>query len=161
MTERKKKTSINNTNFSLHTRAHTHVYVCMYFIYLNVYCMYIVCMSGFDLIHTYSSDALAQGILKSFFAFTNVLMPLPMSEPVAPNRPRLLGKHGMHSTNSLAIKNISPLSDHTRTVPTTTRLLGLILKVNVCGTCRCEHPGSGIYLFYIFEYILYVCRVLT
>ena len=28
-------------------------------------------MLGFDFIHTYSSDALAQGILKSFFAFTN------------------------------------------------------------------------------------------
>ena len=39
-------------------------------------------MFGFDLIHTYSSDALAQGILKSFFAFTNALMPLPRSEPV-------------------------------------------------------------------------------
>ena len=60
-------------------------------------------MSGFDLIHTYSSDALAQWILKSFFAFTNVLMPLPRSEPVAPNRPRLSGKHGMHSPNSLTI----------------------------------------------------------
>ena len=58
-------------------------------------------MSGFDLIHTYSSDALAQGILKSFFAFKNFLMPLPRSEPVAPNRPRLSGKHGMHSPNSL------------------------------------------------------------
>ena len=65
------------------------MYVCMYFIYLNIYS---VCMSGFDLIHTYSSDALAQGILKSFFAFTYFLMPLPMSEPVAPNRP-----NGMHS----------------------------------------------------------------
>ena len=39
-------------------------------------------MFGFDLIHTYSSDALAQGILKSLFAFTNALMPLPRSEPV-------------------------------------------------------------------------------
>ena len=58
-------------------------------------------MSGFDLIHTYSSDALAEGILKSFFAFTNVFMPLPRSEPVAPTRPRLSGKHGMHSPNSL------------------------------------------------------------
>ena len=54
-------------------------------------------MSGFDLIHTYSSDALTQGILKSFFAVTNFLMPLPRFEPVAPNRPRLSGKHGMHS----------------------------------------------------------------
>ena len=44
-------------------------------------------MSGFDLIHTYSSDALAQGILKFFFAFTNFLMPLPSFEPVAPNHP--------------------------------------------------------------------------
>ena len=60
-------------------------------------------MSGFDLIHTYSSDALAQGILKSFFAFTNFFMPLPRSEPVAPNRPRLSGKHGMHSPNSLTM----------------------------------------------------------
>ena len=58
-------------------------------------------MSGFDLIHTYSSDALAQGILKSCFAFTYFLKPLPRSEPVAPNRPRLSGKHGMHSPNSL------------------------------------------------------------
>ena len=66
--------------------------------------IYIVCMSGFDLIHTYSSDALAQGILKSFFAFTNFLMPLPRSEPVAPNHPRLSGKHDMHSPNSLTIK---------------------------------------------------------
>ena len=106
-------------------------------------------MSGFDLIHTYSSDTLAQGILKSFFAFTNFLMPLPRSEPVAPNHPRMSGKHGMHSPKSLTIKKVSPLSDHTRTVPTTTRLLGLILKVNVCGTCRCGHPGSGIYVFYI------------
>ena len=80
---------------------------------------------------------------------------------MAPNRPRLSGKHGMHSPNSLTIKKVSPLSEYTRTVPTTTRLLGLILKVNVCGTCRCGHPGSGIYVFYIFEYILYVCRVLT
>ena len=55
------------------------MYVCMYFIYLNN----IVRMSGFDLIHTYSSDALAHGILKSLFAFTNFLMPLPRSEPVA------------------------------------------------------------------------------
>ena len=114
-------------------------------------------MSGFDLIHTYSSDALAQGILKSFFAFIS----LPRFEPVAPNRLRLSEKHGMHSPNSLTIKTFSLLSDHIRTVPTTTRLLGLILKVNVCGTCRYGHPGSSIYLFYIFEYIFYVCRVLT
>ena len=53
-------------------------------------------MSGFYLIHTYSSDAVTHGILKSFFAFTNVLMPLPSSEPVAQSRPRLSGKHGMH-----------------------------------------------------------------
>ena len=59
--------------------------------------------SCFDLIHTYSSDALAQGILKSFFAFINFLMQLPRSEPVTPNRPRLSGKHGMHSPNSLTI----------------------------------------------------------
>ena len=66
---------------------HTRTCVCMYVKNVYMYiCMY-VCMSGFDLIHTYSSDALAQGILKSFFAFTNVLMPLPRSEPVAPNRP--------------------------------------------------------------------------
>ena len=63
-------------------------------------------MSGFDLIHTHSSDALAQGILKSFFAFTHFLMPLPRSEPVAPNRPRLSGKHGLHSLNSLTIKRL-------------------------------------------------------
>ena len=31
-------------------------------------------------------------------------------------------------------KKVSPLSDDTRTVPTTTRLSGLALKVNVCGT---------------------------
>ena len=55
-------------------------------------------MSGFDLIHTYSSDALAQGILKSFFVFTNFL--------IAPNRPRLSGKHGMHSPNSITIKRL-------------------------------------------------------
>ena len=60
-------------------------------------------MSDFDLIHTYSSDALTHGILKYFLAFTNVLMPLPRSEPVAPNRPRLSGKHSMHSPNSLCI----------------------------------------------------------
>ena len=58
------------------------IYVCMYvfyiFEYIYKYCTYV------DLIHTYSSDALAQGILKSFFAFTNFLMPLPRSEPVAP-----------------------------------------------------------------------------
>ena len=76
-------------------------------------------MSGFHLIHTYSSDALAQGILKSFFALINVLMPLPRSEPVGPNRPRLSGKHGIHSSSSLSCL----LSDHTMTVPTTTRLL--------------------------------------
>ena len=68
--------------------------------------IYIVCMSGFDLIHTHSSDALAQGILKSFSAFTHFLMPLPRSEPVAQNRPRLSGKHGMHSPNSLTIKRL-------------------------------------------------------
>ena len=61
-------------------------------------------MSGFDLIHTYSSDAMAHGILKSVFAFTNFLMPLPRFEPVAPNRSRLSGKQGMHSPNSLTIK---------------------------------------------------------
>ena len=83
-------------------------------------------MSGFNLIHTYSSNALAQGILKSFFAFTNFLMPLPRSEPVATNRPRLSGKDGMHSPNSLTKKKVSLLSDHTRTVPTTTGLLCLI-----------------------------------
>ena len=37
------------------------------------------------------------------FAFTNFLVPLPRSEPVAPNRLRLSGKHGMHSPNSLTI----------------------------------------------------------
>ena len=58
-------------------------------------------MSGFDLIHTHSSDTLARGILKSFFAFTNFLW--PRSEPVAPNRPQLSGKHGMHSPNSLTM----------------------------------------------------------
>ena len=73
----------------------------MYF-YIFEYILY-VCMSGFDLLHTYASDALAQGILKSFFAFTNFLMPLPRSEPVAPNRPRLSGKHGMNSSNSLTM----------------------------------------------------------
>ena len=62
-----------------------------------------VCMSGFDLIHTYSSDALAQGIVKFFFAFTNFLIPLPRSEPVAQNRPRLSGKYGIHSPNSLTM----------------------------------------------------------
>ena len=31
----------------------------------------------------------------------------------------------------------------------------------VCSTCICRHPGSGIYVFYIFGYILYVCRVLA
>ena len=66
-------------------------------------------MSGFDLIHTYSSDALVQGILKSFFAFTNFLKTLPRSEPVAPNRPRLSGKHGMHSPNSLTIISFQPV----------------------------------------------------
>ena len=71
------------------------MYVCVYFIFENI-----VCMSGFDLMHTYSSDAIAQGILKYFFAFINFLKPLQRSEPVAPNRPRLLGKHGMHSANS-------------------------------------------------------------
>ena len=81
-------------------------YVCMYvhmYIYIFYIWIYIVCMSGFDLIHTYSSDALAQGILKSFFAFTIFLMPLLRSEPVAPNLPRLSGKHGMHSPNSLCM----------------------------------------------------------
>ena len=38
------------------------MYVCILYIWI-----YIVCMSGFDLIHTYSSDAMAHGILKSFF----------------------------------------------------------------------------------------------
>ena len=61
-------------------------------------------MSGFNLIHTHSSDALAQGILKSFFTFTNFLTPLTRSEPVATNRPRLSGKDGMRSPNSLTIK---------------------------------------------------------
>ena len=61
-------------------------------------------MSGCYLIHTYSSDAVTHGILKSFFAFTNVLMPLPSSEHVAQSRPRLSGKHGMHSPNSLTIR---------------------------------------------------------
>ena len=59
-----------------------------------MYVVYIfdsICMTGFDLIHTCSS-----GILKSFFAFTNFLMPLPWSEPVAPNRPKLSGKIGMY-----------------------------------------------------------------
>ena len=66
----------------------------------------------FYLIHTYSSDALTQGILKSFFfAFTNFLMPLPRFEPVAPNCPRLMGKHGMHSPNSLTTKKFCLLSD--------------------------------------------------
>ena len=65
--------------------------------------IYIVCMSGFDLIPTYSSDTLAQGFFKSFFALTNFLMPLPRSEPVAPNRPRLSAMHGMHSPNSLTM----------------------------------------------------------
>ena len=56
----------------------------------------------------------------------------------------------MHSPNSLTITKVSLLSDHTRTVPTTTRLLCLILKENVCGTCRCGHPGSGIYIYFIY-----------
>ena len=42
-------------------------YMC--FIYLNI----IVCMSGFDLIHTYSSDALAQGIVKYILYVCRVL----------------------------------------------------------------------------------------
>ena len=74
-------------------------YVCIYFIYLNISCMYV---GFFNLIHTYSSDALAQG-LNSFFAFTNFLMPLPRSESVASNPSRLLGKHGMYSPNSLTM----------------------------------------------------------
>ena len=70
------------------------LYVCTYVCYIWIY---IVCMLGFYSIHTYESGALAQGTLKSFFAFINFLM------PVAPNRPRLSGKHGMHSPNSLAV----------------------------------------------------------
>ena len=35
--------------------------------------IYIVCMSGFDLIHTYASDALAQGILKYILYVCRVL----------------------------------------------------------------------------------------
>ena len=31
-------------------------------------------------------------------------MPLPRSEPVAPKRPLLSGKHGMHLPNSLTIR---------------------------------------------------------
>ena len=85
------------------------VYVCvcmcvcvyMYFLYTFEYILY-VCRV-FDLLHTYSSDTLAQGILKSFFAFTTFLMPLPRSEPVATNCLQLSGKHGMHSPNSLTI----------------------------------------------------------
>ena len=57
------------------------IYVCMYSIFQ--YILY-VCRV-LTVIHTYSSDALAQGILKSFFAFTHFLMPLPRSEPVAPS----------------------------------------------------------------------------
>ena len=78
------------------------VYVCMYVCILYIW-IYIVCMSGFDSIHTYSCDTLDQGILKSFFIFTNFFMPLPRSEPVVLNRPRLSGKHGMHLPNSLTI----------------------------------------------------------
>ena len=59
-------------------------------------------MLCFDLIHTYSSDTLAQGILKACFAFTNVLMSLPRFEPVAPNRQGLSGKHSMRSPNYLS-----------------------------------------------------------
>ena len=70
------------------------MYVCMYVFYIFEYILYV----GRVLTqYTYS------GIIKSFFAFTNFLMPLPRFEPVAPNRPRLLGKHGMHSPNSLTI----------------------------------------------------------
>ena len=68
---------INALYACMYIRTYVCLYVCIIYIYL-----YIVCMSGFDLIHTYSSDALAQGILKSFLAFTNLLMPLPRSEPV-------------------------------------------------------------------------------
>ena len=119
-------------------------------------------MSGFDLIHTYSSDALAHGIVKSFF-FCLHKYPHAVTEVRAcgTESPSIVGKARYAFVQLANHKKVSPLSEYTRTVPTTTRLLGLILKVNVCGTCRCEYPGSGIYVFYIFEYILYVCRVLT
>ena len=58
--------------------------VCVWFMYVCMYvCMYVFyifeyILAGFDLLHTYSSDALAQGILKSFFAFTKFVMPLPV-----------------------------------------------------------------------------------
>ena len=49
--------------------------------------------------------------------------------------PAIVGKARYAFAQLANHKTVSPLSDHTRTVPTTTRLLGLILKVNVCGTC--------------------------
>ena len=54
-------------------------------------------------------------------------------------------------------KKVSSLSDYTRTDLTTTRLLCLILLVNVCGTCRCGHTWPWHICIFIFEYIYCMC----
>ena len=118
-------------------------------------------MSGIDLIHTYSSEALAQGDIKILFCLHKFPHAVTEVRTCGTESPAIDGKAWYVFAQLANHKKFSPLSDHTRTVPTTTRLLGLVLKVNVCDTCRCGHPGSGIYVFYIFGYILYVCRVLT
>ena len=76
-------------------------YNCVYVFYIFEYILH-VC----QVLTYYTHIQLTQGILKSVFAITNFPMPLPRSEPVAPNRPRLSGKHGMHSPNSLTIKRL-------------------------------------------------------
>ena len=97
-----------------------------------------VCMSDFDLIHTYSGD------IKILFCLHKFPHAVTEVQACGTESPTIVGKRRYAFAQLANHKKVSLLSDYTRTVPKTTLLLGLILKVNVCGTCRCGHPGSGI-----------------
>ena len=105
------------------------IYACMYVFYIFEYILY-VC-------HTYSGD------IKILFCLHKFPHAVTEVRACGTESPAIVGKARYAFAQLANHKKVSPLSDHTRTVPTTTRLSGLVLKVNVCGTCICGHPGSG------------------
>ena len=87
-------------------------------------------MSGFHLIHTYSSGS---GDIKILFCLHKCPHAVTEVRACGTESPVIVGKAQYAFAQLANHKQVSVLSDHTRTVPTTMRLLGLILKVNVCG----------------------------
>ena len=127
------------------------VYVCI--LYLNIYCIYV----GFWLNTHIFKWRTGSGDIKILFYLHKVPHAVTEVRACGTKSPAIVGKARYAFAQLANHKTVSLLNDHTRTVPTTTRLLGLILKVNVCGICKCGHPGSGIIICILYIWIYIVC----